>query len=51
MRAEGFLFSHVADEGWMDGCAGPLLRYRNYIGCQQAGPDIEIMLIYFAQIF
>ena len=26
VRAEGFVFSHVADEGWMDGCAGPLLR-------------------------
>ena len=32
VRAEGFVFSHVADEGWMDGCAGPLLRYRNNIG-------------------
>ena len=27
VRAEGFVFSHVADEGWLDGCAGPLLRY------------------------
>ena len=26
VRAEGFVFSHVADEGWLDGCAGPLLR-------------------------
>lgn len=32
IRAEGFVFSHVADEGWMDACAGQLLRYRNYIG-------------------
>ena len=26
IRAEGFIFSHVADEGWVDGCAGSLLR-------------------------
>lgn len=32
VRAEGFVFSHVADEGWMDACAGPLLRYRRSIG-------------------
>ncbi|KAK6033467.1 BtpA family protein [Ostertagia ostertagi] len=32
IRAECFVFSHVADEGWMDGCAGELLRYRRAIG-------------------
>jgi len=32
IRAEGFIFSHVADEGWVDGCAGSLLRYRRKIG-------------------
>ncbi|GMR30083.1 hypothetical protein PMAYCL1PPCAC_00278 [Pristionchus mayeri] len=32
IRAEGFVFSHVADEGWMDACAGDLLRYRRMIG-------------------
>ena len=31
MRAEGFVFSHVGDEGWMDSCAGDLLRYRRII--------------------
>jgi membrane complex biogenesis BtpA family protein len=31
IRAEGFAFSHVADEGWMDGDAGALLRYRRQI--------------------
>ena len=25
-RAEGFVFGHVADEGWIDASAGPLLR-------------------------
>ena len=28
IRAEGFVFSHVADEGWIDACAGDLLRTR-----------------------
>ena len=32
IRAEGFVFSHVADEGLMNACAGPLLRYRKQIG-------------------
>lgn len=32
VRAEGFVFSHVADEGIIDGCAGDLLRYRKQIG-------------------
>ena len=32
IRAEGFVFGHVADEGWIDACAGELLRYRRAIG-------------------
>lgn len=32
IRAEAFIFSHVADEGWLDGQAGELLRYRRAIG-------------------
>ncbi|MGB0646383.1 MAG: BtpA/SgcQ family protein [Bradymonadia bacterium] len=31
IRAEGFVFSHVADEGWMNGDAGTLLRSRREI--------------------
>lgn len=31
VRAEGFVFGHVADEGWMDAQAGQLLRYRKQI--------------------
>lgn len=34
MRAEGFVFGHVADEGIMESCAGELLRYRCNIGAQ-----------------
>ncbi|MCC5877007.1 MAG: BtpA/SgcQ family protein [Candidatus Sumerlaeia bacterium] len=32
IRAEGFVFSHVADEGLMNGDAAELLRYRKQIG-------------------
>ncbi|KAG8187284.1 hypothetical protein JTE90_019173 [Oedothorax gibbosus] len=32
VRAEGFVFSHVADEGLMNACAGSLLRYAKNIG-------------------
>lgn len=32
--AEGFVFSHVADEGVMNSCAGELLRYRKQIGAE-----------------
>ena len=35
IRAEGFVFSHVADEGIMNSCAGELLRYRKSIGAEQ----------------
>lgn len=29
VRVEGFVFGHVADEGWIEGCAGDLLRWRD----------------------
>ena len=32
VRVEGFVFAHVADEGLIEACAGPLLRYRKAIG-------------------
>ena len=35
IRAEGFVFSHVADEGMMDACAGKLLRHRRTIGAER----------------
>jgi membrane complex biogenesis BtpA family protein len=34
IRVEGFVFAHVADEGFMDGCAGELLRYRKYLAAE-----------------
>ena len=34
VRAEGFVFGHLADEGWVEACAGPLLRFKSafYMG-------------------
>ncbi len=32
IRAECFVYSHVADEGWMDASAGEMLRHRRAIG-------------------
>lgn len=34
IRAEGFVFSHIADEGFTDANAGALLRYRKLIGAE-----------------
>lgn len=34
VRAEGFVFSHIADEGFIDSCAGELVRYRKQIGAE-----------------
>ena len=31
VRVEGFVYAHIADEGYMDACAGELLRYRKLI--------------------
>lgn len=39
IRAEGFVFSHVADEGMMNSCAGNLLRYRKAIGAE----DVKVI--------
>ena len=36
IRAEAFAYAHVADEGWMDACAGPLLRARAALGVRVA---------------
>ncbi len=34
IRAEGFVFAHLADEGMMNSDAGELLRYRKQIGAE-----------------
>jgi len=38
IRAEGFVFTHIADEGIMNSDAGELLRYRKIMGAE----DIQI---------
>ena len=35
IRAEGFVYAHVADEGLIEACAGELLRYRRAIGAER----------------
>jgi hypothetical protein len=35
IRAEAFVFGHVADEGWLDASAGPLLRARRAMGADE----------------
>jgi membrane complex biogenesis BtpA family protein len=32
VRVEGFVFGHMADEGFIDGCAAKVMRYRRQIG-------------------
>ena len=34
IRAEGFVYGHLADEGYIESCAGELLRYRKAIGAE-----------------
>lgn len=42
IRAEAFVFGHVADEGYMDSCAGALLRYRKAIGAEHVAVFTDI---------
>lgn len=36
VRVEGFAYAHVADEGWIDACAGELMRARSALGAPVA---------------
>ncbi len=35
IRAEGYVFAHIADEGWIESSAAELLRYRKQIGAER----------------
>lgn len=35
VRVEGYVFAHVADEGWIESSAAALLRYRKLIGAER----------------
>lgn len=34
VRVEGYVFAHIADEGWVESSAAELLRYRKMIGAE-----------------
>ena len=42
IRAEGFVYGHVADEGYIDSCAGDLLRYRKQINAENVAVFTDI---------
>jgi uncharacterized protein len=42
IRAEAFVFGHLADEGYMDACAGELLRHRKAIGAESIAVFTDI---------
>lgn len=42
VRVEGFVFGHVADEGWIEASAGELLRYRRAIGAEHVAVFADI---------
>jgi hypothetical protein len=42
VRVEGFVFAHVADEGWVEGCAGELLRHRRALGADAVAVYADI---------
>lgn len=42
VRAEGFVFAHVADEGPIEADAGELLRYRRAIGAERVKVFVDV---------
>ena len=42
IRVEGFAYAHVADEGWIDACAGELTRARAALGSPGAPAEVAI---------
>uniref|UniRef100_A0A915K029 Uncharacterized protein n=1 Tax=Romanomermis culicivorax TaxID=13658 RepID=A0A915K029_ROMCU len=42
IRCEGYVFAHVADEGFTNACAGDLLRYRKLIGAENVSVLADI---------
>lgn len=42
IRAEGFVYGHIADEGYLESCAGVLLRYRKQIGAEHIAVFTDI---------
>lgn len=44
VRAEAFAYAHVADEGWLDACAGELLRARRALGADGPRPEDRVAI-------
>ncbi|NQT65361.1 MAG: BtpA/SgcQ family protein [FCB group bacterium] len=42
IRVEGFVYSHIADEGLMNACAGELMRFRKMIGAEDIAVFADI---------
>ncbi len=42
VRVEGYVFSHIGDEGIFESCAGDLLRYRKTIGAEHISVFTDI---------
>ena len=42
IRVEGFVYSHIADEGLMNACAGELMRFRKMIGAKDIAVFADI---------
>lgn len=42
IRAESYVFSAVADEGLLDACAGPLMRFRRKIDAENVLVFVDV---------
>lgn len=42
IRVEGFVYSHIADEGLMNSCAGELMRFRKFIAAENVAVFADI---------
>ena len=42
IRAEAFVYGHVADEGYIDACAGELLRDRRILGAESVAVIADV---------
>ncbi|XP_040575851.1 uncharacterized protein F13E9.13, mitochondrial [Lepeophtheirus salmonis] len=42
IRAEGYVFGHIGDEGYIDACAGEILRFRKSIGASDVAVLCDI---------
>ena len=41
IRVENYIYGHIADEGYLESCAGELLRYKRAIGAMYSYSQIS----------